>query len=453
MDYTIAAISTPIGEGGIAIIRISGPSALFVADAIFRCRQGQPSKFSTHTVHLGTVSRNGASIDQVLLTVMRGPRTYTGEDTIEINCHGGPLVARRVLRLCLESGARVAQPGEFTKRAFLNGKMDLAQAEAVMDLISAKTDLAQDAAMRIVEGHLTARINEIRDRLLSVLAQIEASLDFPEEGLPAHTEEALVSELQAILGGINNLLTTAGDGRILRHGVSVAIVGRPNVGKSSLLNRLVGRDRAIVTPIPGTTRDTLEEPVNIRGLPVTLIDTAGLRRTTDKTEQISVGRTHKALAVSDLVIHLIDSSRPFSKEDTKIATSYKHKHHVLVLNKVDLPQRIRVPVAFASENPVAVSALTGEGLPALSEAIASAIWSGIPRRCDGEVFVNERHAEALRIASYSLTYGIESLRQQLGHEVVAQQVRASLNAVGEVTGMVTTDDLLDRIFSNFCIGK
>jgi len=452
MDETIAAISTPIGEGGIAIVRVSGASALAVADAIFRCRQGKPSDFPSHTVHLGTVAQNGSPLDQVLLVVMRRPHTYTGEDTVEINCHGGPLVARRILKLCLESGARLAQPGEFTKRAFLNGKMDLTQAEAVMDLITAKTELAQAAAMRALEGHLTHQVRMIRERLLSVLARIEAGLDFPEEDIPSYSEESLNQELLAILEEIDKLLTTAGEGKILRHGISVAIVGRPNAGKSSLLNRFLGYNRAIVTPIPGTTRDTLEETVSIRGIPVRMIDTAGLRRAGGKTEALSVQRTRKTLESSDLAIHVLDASRPFSKTDDEIAAHPLPKARILVLNKVDLPRRIKLPPAFVQQNPIEVSALLGTGLEALAEKISAMIWSGVPHHADHDVTINERHNSALKTARNKLTQCLQLL-DGVGHEILAQQIRDSLNAVGEITGDTATEDLLNAIFSRFCIGK
>jgi tRNA modification GTPase len=453
MDDTIAAISTPPGEGGIAIIRISGPQALEVADAVFQCRQGKPSEFPSHTIHIGTISRNGATLDRVLITVMRSPRTYTGENTAEINCHGGPLVARQILKFCVESGARIAAPGEFTKRAYLNGKMDLTQAEAVMDLITAQTALAQAAATRALEGHLATKARQIRDSLVSVLAQIEADLAFSDEGLAAPGQEALTAELQHILNQIDLLQATAGSGKILRRGVSIAIVGRPNVGKSSLLNCLLGHDRAIVTPIPGTTRDALEASVIIRGILVRLIDTAGIRKITGMTETIAVSRTYKTLDTSDLVIYVVDSSRPFSKVDAELAHTCACKPHLSVLNKIDLPRHTRLPDCFLQQSPIEVSAQTGFGIEALKDKIASAIWSGIPQHIDCDVIINERHSMALSKARVILTTGIDTIRKSSGLDILANEIRRGLDAVSEITGDSHTDDIIDRIFSNFCIGK
>src|SRR5271154_3764049 len=274
MDDTIAAISTPIGEGGIAIIRVSGPCAFDVAERIFHARRGRVSEFPTHTLHFGTIGTNGHCIDQVMLAVMRAPRTYTKEDTVEINCHGGVLTARKVLALCLQSGARLAEPGEFTKRAFLNGRLDLTQAEAVMDLIRAKSDRAHTAAIHELEGHLSKKIDEAREKLIAILAHIEAHIDFPEEDIAPETKETLLRDTEAVSGFICSLLATAREGKILRHGISVAIVGRPNVGKSSLMNALIGSDRSIVTAVPGTTRDTIEENASISGIPFRLTHTA-----------------------------------------------------------------------------------------------------------------------------------------------------------------------------------
>ena len=313
MEDTIAAISTPLGAGGIAIVRLSGPRALAVADALFCATRGRPSEFATHTVHHGTIRHDGDLLDEVLLTVMRAPHSYTTEDVVEISCHGGHLTARCILARCLEQGARLAEPGEFTRRAFLNGRIDLTQAEAVMDLIRAKTGRAHLAAANALEGHLARRIEELRDRLISVLAQAEAHIDFPDEDITPDTREKLLAELEAVGEQIKRLLATAHEGRVLREGISVAIIGRPNVGKSSLMNALLGQDRCIVTPVPGTTRDVLEEIANIRGIPVRLTDTAGIRKARGHVEAIGVGRARKTLDSSDLILHVLDISRPFSK--------------------------------------------------------------------------------------------------------------------------------------------
>lgn len=453
MDDTIAAISTAIGEAAIAIVRLSGAQALQVADAVFRCPQGKPSEFPTHTVHLGGIFRNGLRLDQVLLTVMRAPRTYTGEDIVEINCHGGPLLVRQILNLCAENGARLAQPGEFTKRAFLNGKIDLTQAEAVMDLITAKTELSQAAAMRGLEGQLTTRVNRIRDRLLSVLVQIEADIDFAEDGVVVQPMEILANKLQSILDEINKLLTTATEGRILRHGASIAIVGRPNAGKSSLLNRLLGHDRAIVTPTPGTTRDTLEEVANIRGVPVRLIDTAGLRKTTGTTEAISVARSHKTLMESDLALHIVDSSRQFSRVDGEIAVQCSSKPYVLAINKIDLCRRLVLPPSLGRVSISEVSALTGEGIETLKNNIVATLWSDIRCESDSDISVNDRHLIVLRSSVTYLKISIDSICTCHSSEIIAHNIRGCIAAIGEITGESTTADLLDRVFSSFCVGK
>ena len=293
MEDTIAAISTPIGEGGIAIIRVCGPLAFDLADRVFHSSKGRPSEFPTHTIHFGTAGINGEAIDQVMLTVMRAPRTYTKEDTVEINCHGGILTARKLLSLCLHNGARLAEPGEFTKRAFLNGRMDLTQAEAVMDLIRARTDRAHECALHELQGHLSTKVNDAREKLIAILANIEAHIDFPEEDLPPATRENLLRDTESVLAFLQSLLDTFREGKILREGIPVAIVGRPNVGKSSLLNALLGENRAIVTSVPGTTRDTLEEFANIQGIPFRFTDTAGIRQPRGRVEAIGVERTAK----------------------------------------------------------------------------------------------------------------------------------------------------------------
>src|ERR1035437_1841790 len=311
MEDTIAAISTPIGEGGIAIIRVSGPRAFELADLIFHSLRGKPSEFPSHTIHFGTVGTNGDVIDQVMLSVMRDPRTYTKEDTIEINCHGGLLTARKLLSLCLQNGLRLAEPGEFTKRAFLNGRLDLAQAEAVMDLIQARTERAHAVAVHELRGHFSKKVEDARQLLLTIIAHIEAHIDFPEEGISPDTRESLLRDTRSVLNFLESLLATAREGKILRDGIIVTIVGRPNVGKSSLLNALLGEDRSIVTPIPGTTRDTIEALANIKGIPFLFTDTAGMRRARGRVEAAGIQRTEDAIQRSEIILHVVDASRPF----------------------------------------------------------------------------------------------------------------------------------------------
>jgi tRNA modification GTPase len=453
MDDTIAAISTPIGEGGIAIIRISGPNALAVGDRIFHSRDGRVSEFPSHTLHYGTIGKNGEMIDQVMLAVLRTPRTYTKEDTVEINCHGGVLTARKILALCLQSGARLAEPGEFTKRAFLNGRLDLTQAEAVMDLIRAKSDRAHTAAVHELEGHLSRKIDEAREKLITILAHIEAHIDFPEEDIAPETRETLLRDTEAVLAFIRSLLATAREGRILREGISVAIVGRPNVGKSSLMNALIGSDRSIVTSVPGTTRDTIEETASISGIPFRLTDTAGIRKTRGAVEQLGVERSHKALDISEIVLLVLDASKPLSAEDRELTERAQGKHTLLALNKVDLLIRLQLPEDFVRMECVKVSATNGTGLDTLRAKLVSLAYSGNIGTTDVDVAINERQKALLDITEKYLTESIYIFNSKQPLEIVAQQLRRSLNAIGEITGKTATEDVLSKIFSTFCIGK
>jgi tRNA modification GTPase len=450
MDDTIAAISTPIGEGGIAIIRVSGPRAFDVAEHIFHARRGRVSEFPTHTLHFGTIGTNGHCIDQVMLAVMRAPRTYTKEDTVEINCHGGVLTARKVLALCLQNGARLAEPGEFTKRAFLNGRLDLTQAEAVMDLIRAKSDRAHTAAIHELEGHLSVKIGQVRDRLVTILAYIEAHIDFPEEDLGPEVRAEFLRGTEEVSQFVQSLLATAREGRILREGISVAIVGRPNVGKSSLMNALVGRDRSIVTPVAGTTRDTIEEVASISGVPFRFTDTAGIRATRGTAENIGVGRSRNTLAQSEIVLHLWDTSRTASAADSEILELSNGKNVLHVLNKIDLPQRLRLPTGI---DVLRVSATTCAGLDSLRDRLVTEAYSGKVGTTDVDIAINERQSNSLATANKYLTETIYSLRKSEPLEIVSQSLRRSLDAIGEVIGKTTTEDILDKIFSTFCIGK
>jgi tRNA modification GTPase len=453
MDDTIAAISTPIGEGGIAIIRVSGPNALAIADRIFHSRRSRVSEFPSHTLHFGTIGRNGEMIDQVMLAVLRAPRTYTKEDTVEINCHGGVLTARKILALCLQSGARLAEPGEFTKRAFLNGRLDLTQAEAVMDLIRAKSDRAHTAAVHELEGHLSAKINQAREKLVTILAHIEAHIDFPEEDIAPETRETLVRDTEAVLGFVRSLLATAGEGKLLREGISVAIVGRPNVGKSSLMNALIGSDRSIVTSVPGTTRDTIEESASISGIPFRFTDTAGIRQTRGAAEKIGVERSRKALDISEIILIVLDSSKPLNAADREIVKRSEGRNTLLVLNKVDLPNRLRLPDGLANLECVKVSATIGTGLDILRDKLVSLAYSGKVGTTAVDVAINERHKASLEIAEKYLTECSVAFKSNQPLEVIAQQFRRSLDAIGEITGKTATEDILSKIFSTFCIGK
>lgn len=451
MEDTIAAIATPPGHGGIAIIRMSGPQALEVADRIFTCSTGRPSQFPTHTIHFGTIGHNSHLIDQVLLTIMRGPRTYTGEDTVEINCHGGPVPANQVLTVCLQNGARLAEHGEFTKRAFLNGKLDLSQAEYVMDLISSKTTRAQAAAVQGLSGELARQVETSRQSLLNVLAHLEAHVDFPEEDITPDTHAEMTSQINNVIASLKALLSTAHEGKILRQGIALAIVGRPNVGKSSLMNALLGEDRSIVTPHSGTTRDQIEETANINGIPVIITDTAGIRTARGFIEKLGIDRTLACLAEANLVCCVLDASRKFSQKDSEIIARCQAAKSLLVLNKSDVSHKMIIPQSLTKFRQVSVSATTGLGLAKLKDTIIELALNGQSSACG--VTVNDRHADALRLALDSLNLAIGLLTNQASPEFVAQPVRIALNAVGEIVGTTSTDELLDRIFSTFCIGK
>lgn len=441
---TVAAISTPAGEGAIALVRISGGDAIKVADAIFHGPE-LPSQFRSHAQHFGEIRGGGELIDQVIVSVHRAPASYTGEDLVEITCHGGVLVSARVLECCLRAGARAARPGEFTERAFLNGKMDLTQAEAVIDLIRAKTDLALRSATEQLEGRLGQRIRAIRNELVSVLAHIEAAIDFPEEGISPDDADKLGSRLVAIGDQISDLLKTAAQGRILREGVRVVIYGATNAGKSSLLNRLLGHERVIVSETHGTTRDTIEEAVNLGGFPVRLIDTAGLRNAADDVEREGIARTEKSLRQADLRLRVVDASAP---KPTAVNFKDSSAVELLVLNKTDLPEH----EDWTAIDGLRISCLTGQGLPKLEQAILDRMAAG-NLQPDNPVAINTRHRDCLRRALTSCQHAGESLGQGVAPEYIAVDLNSVLRAVGEIIGSVDVEQVLDSVFGQFCIGK
>jgi tRNA modification GTPase len=454
LDDTIAAIATPLGEGGLAVIRISGPDAFGVADKVFAPGGKSSLKTSaapTHTLQYGHVIQNGRTIDEVLAAVMRAPRTFTREHVVELTCHGGILTTKMVLDAVLASGARLAEPGEFTKRAFLNGRIDLAQAEAVADLIAARTELAVVAANEQLAGKLSQRINEVRDQMMLTLAHIEAHIDFPDEDITPDTHEQLLARLRQGVAFMDELLRTANEGQVLRRGIRAAIVGRPNAGKSSLLNQLLGHDRAIVSAIPGTTRDTIEETTNVRGIPVVFIDTAGLREAADEIEVEGIKRSRTSLQRAELILHVLDNSEPFTDADQNYLNEFAAKKRIIVRNKSDLPRRLELPVN--SMPAVEVSCTTGAGLESLKDAIKNLVWSGEIRADMLQVMINSRHQDALRRAREATQNTIDVLSRGEGLEIAAMELRIATNAIGEVVGQTTTEDLLDSIFSTFCLGK
>jgi tRNA modification GTPase len=455
LEDTIAAIATPLGEGGLAVIRISGLEALAVADRCFAPvgpASMKPSAAATHTIHFGHVVRNGQNVDEALLAVMRAPRTFTREDVVEITCHGGILPAKTVLDVVLANGARLAEPGEFTRRAFLNGRIDLAQAEAVADLIHSRTELALRAANEQLAGKLSRRINQLRDEMVETLAHVEAHIDFPEEDIAPDTRDQLLARLERSVTSMDELLRTADEGQILRRGIRAAIIGRPNAGKSSLLNQLLGRDRAIVSAIPGTTRDTIEETANIRGLPVVFIDTAGLREARDEVEAEGVRRSRQTSQEAEFILHVLDAAEPLTPADENYLAEFADKKRILVRNKIDLPARLQLPPGLQA--PVAeVCCLTGQGIEPLKEAIKQLVWAGEIKAEMLQVMISSRHQDALNRARTATLRGLDALRPDQPLELVALDLHIAVNAVGEIVGKTTTEDLLDMIFSHFCIGK
>jgi len=441
---TIAAISTAAGEAAIALIRISGEKAIAVADKVFRGKQ-RPSDLQSQTQHLGEIVENGAAIDQVMLAVHRAPNSYTGENLVEISCHGGTLVSAKVLDACLRAGARAARPGEFTERAFLNGKMDLTQAEAVIDLIRAKTDLALRSATEQLEGRLGRKIQSIRDALVDLVAHIEASIDFPEEDIAPDEGKKLSARLDSIRRDISELLATADQGRILREGVRVVIYGATNAGKSSLLNRLLGYDRVIVSETHGTTRDTIEEMINLRGVPIRLLDTAGLRPSACDLEREGIERTERSLQMSDLRLHIVDRNAPrpahFEKQNA-------NGNEILLLNKSDLAEH----TDWKNSDALRISCVTGEGLPELENEILARV-AGQNLRAESAVAINTRHRDCLRRALDACDRAHATIDNGLAPEYAAVDLNGALRAVGEVIGAVNVEQILDSVFGQFCIGK
>lgn len=448
-DDTIAQIATPPGEGGVAIIRISGSDAIMIANRIF---SGNVENYASHTAHFGQVQNlAGEHVDDALLLVMRNPRSYTGEDTVEIHCHGGSLITRRVLETVLEAGARAAGPGEFTFRAFLNGKLDLAQAEAVQELICAKNERALDAAEQQLEGALSKKIKSFQSMLTETAAILEAWVDFPEEGLEFATMDEICQGLEKAIEAMKSLEETFHDGKILHDGISLCLVGCPNVGKSSLMNALLGKDRAIVTDIAGTTRDTLEDQMRLNGLNIRLTDTAGIRETGEIVEQEGIRRSKIAMEQADLILLVLDLTKGLDEDDRKLLKEVPESKTIVVWNKSDLAHN-GVP-QIELKTTVQVSAKTQEGLDRLSELIDQVIWSDHPPEKGEVLLTNVRHKESLSHAIESCERVIEGLRSEVSPEFVAFDMRQSLINLGQVIGSDVTEDILNSIFSKFCIGK
>ncbi len=448
MTSTIASLATPPGRGGISIIRISGTEAVSIASRLFT---GEIPRGVTHALHYGHIKdpSTGEMVDEVMLGVMLAPRTYTREDVVEINCHGGPVPVQRVLELVIGQGATPAEPGEFTRRAFLNGRMDLAQAEAVLDVINARSGEAERLAQSQLRGALSSRIVTLREKLLLIASEMEAHIDFPEDEIEPGTIDRMNDGLAQIADDINSMARTFEGGRLMHDGLKIAIIGRPNVGKSSLMNALLKQDRAIVTEVAGTTRDTIEESLTVRGLPVNIIDTAGIRESHDMVEREGVRRSIEAMQQADLVLAVLDSSRDIQAEDRTVLDKTGQVKSITVLNKID-----KAGVNKSGIDGIEISAKTGEGMDALRDAIYhAALGEGGLVDSEGVVITSMRHKAALDGGIKSINAARDALNEGKPLEIVAMELRDALNSLGSIVGEITPDDLLNNIFSRFCIGK
>ncbi|MBP2243150.1 tRNA modification GTPase [Cytobacillus eiseniae] len=457
---TIAAISTPMGEGAIAIVRLSGDQAISIADKLFKGVGGKRIlHVASHTIHYGQIidPKTDQVAEEVMVSVMKGPKTFTKEDVVEINCHGGIVSVNRVLQLLLNNGARLAEPGEFTKRAFLNGRIDLSQAEAVMDLIRAKTDRAMNVALGQMEGKLSKLIQKLRQEILETLAQVEVNIDYPEyDDVEEMTHTLLVEKGTYVKAEIEKLLRTSEQGKILREGLSTVIVGRPNVGKSSLLNSLVHENKAIVTDIPGTTRDVIEEYVNVRGVPLRLLDTAGIRETEDIVERIGVERSRQVLKEADLILLVLNYADHFTIEDENLFKAVEGMDVIVIVNKTDLPQVIemeKVKGLSKKHKLVATSLLEDKGVDELEEAIASLFFEGTIESGDLTYVSNSRHIALLNQALHSIEEAMQAVEFGTPIDIVQIDLTRTWELLGEIIGDSVHESLIDQLFSQFCLGK
>lgn len=464
VEDTIAAISTATAPAGIGVVRLSGRSALAIAEKMFSAKSGRrPSQCAPYTVHYGHALRSCADdpgrmeiLDEVLLTVMRAPRSYTREDVVEISCHGGIVSLKTVLKTALSLGARLAEPGEFTKRAFLNGRIDLTQAEAVLDIIQAKTDSFLKISTNQLKGELAAELEAIRDQLMNTFTHVEAAVNFPEDDVEAQSREQITALLRAAHSRVEKLLASSEQGRILREGIKIVICGRPNAGKSSLLNLLLRQPRAIVSEIEGTTRDTIEETAQIDGIPFHLVDTAGILEPRDLIEQEAVRRSRMSIQSADLVLLMLDGGKGISCEDKELMAMVQDSRAIAVINKCDLPMRVsdeEVRVLLPDKTILRISALTRQGIERLQEGIVNEVLHGHRINPDGILVSNLRHIEALQNARTSLQSAGKVIEQGLALEFVSEEIKRAVNALDGITGRNIDGDLLDQIFSAFCIGK
>lgn len=454
---TIAAIATVLGEGGISIIRVSGTKSLKIVSNIFRGKNGKSlSDIKPYTMRYGFIieEETGDILDEVLVSFMKAPRSFTAEDTVEINCHGGVIATKKILEEVIKNGARLAEPGEFTKRAFLNGRIDLSQAEAVIDIIRAKTELSMKSAVQQSGGKVSKEINTVRGKLLEIIAHIEATVDYPEDDLEEMTADKVSHQLNNILDEINKILITADEGKIIREGLNTVIVGKPNVGKSSLLNSLLMEQRAIVTDVPGTTRDIIEEYISIEGIPIKIVDTAGIRETKDLVERIGVEKSKEKINEADLIILMLDLSRELDEEDKEIIDNLKDKKYIILLNKSDLSGKINKDQLkeLNSQYIIYTSVKTGEGLDKLKECIKNLFFKG-EVKSNEVIITNARHKEALIRAREHCIEGLDALKNTAAIDLASIDIRNAWSSLGEITGETLEEDIIDKIFSEFCLGK
>lgn len=457
MEDTIVAVATAYGEGGIGIIRISGEKALSILEEVFEFA-GETSQIVNRRMTYGRIvdRENEQIIDEVLAIYMKGPKTYTAEDVVEINCHGSMVSLRKTLALVLRKGARLAEPGEFTKRAFLNGRLDLSQAEAVIDIIKAKTDRSFDVAMSQLEGALSLRVTEIRQKLLDLLVDITVNIDYPDEDIEELTYDKIEENILLIGEMIEKLLSTADTGRMIREGIRVAIVGKPNVGKSSLMNSLLRETRAIVTEIPGTTRDTIEEAISIRNIPVYLVDTAGIRETSDEVERLGIERSKAAFNEADFIIFIMDGSSAISDEDREIASYLDGRDSVVLINKNDLERGFtNDDVRELVNDPVIIetSLINNEGIEEIENHIEELVYGGELSQHDSTMVNNVRHIELLKQSRDSLRDAMEMTLAREALDFIEVDVRNAYDLLGEITGETVSDDIINEVFARFCLGK
>ncbi len=456
---TIAAISTPLGEGGIGIVRLSGQEAFGIVEKIFvPHRKKQFNRIDSFTMHLGYIRENEEIVDEVLISFMKAPHTYTREDVVEINCHGGAIAVNEVLRLVLRYGARLAEPGEFTKRAFINGRIDLAQAEAVLDIVESRTSKALEAAVSQLKGRLSERINNLIGKLKNILVILEANIDFPdEEDVSALDLSNLQEHISSVKSEIESLVASYDTGKIIKNGILTVLAGKPNVGKSSILNSFLKFDRAIVTPIPGTTRDTIEEELNINGIPFILADTAGITESDNIIEKEGVKRSWTYLDKAQLVLLVLDGSSSFDERDIEIIKRVKPLRYIPIINKIDLPLKLKpeklVEGTGMHSDFVSLSAKTGEGLKELEKRMSDMVTGGTIEGDYSLMITSARHFALLHKAREELEYAIDTLHSTGEPELIAYDIRSAMDFLGEITGEVTNNEILDVIFNNFCIGK